>query len=99
MAGLQKSLAEAREGLREEWNRAQAAASERSAAMGRLEQARSVAAGILDELQDECSKFALTYLRVYRREFEGGPESGMLRASESPIGASCILHLWHPLYV
>ena len=60
-------MTDAQEGLRREWNRAHAAAAERSAAMDRLDQARGVASGILAELDNNRSLYQLEFSRLCDR--------------------------------
>jgi len=57
----QASLAQSKEGLQREWERAQAAASERSKAMAALEEARTAARGVLVDLEGGARRFAAAF--------------------------------------
>ena len=64
LRGVQVELSQAQEGLRHEWQRAQAAAGKRSEAMERLEEARSAARGKVEELGKDAQIFSAAYSRL-----------------------------------
>ncbi len=86
---LQSDLADAKEGLRREWTRAHAAASERSAAMDRLEQVKSVAVGILAKQRDSSAVYQSEYTRLYDhkgQDLEIPEEYWMASACRNTLG-------------
>lgn len=60
----QAEVEEARSGLQQEWQRAQAAAADRAVAMNRLDDARSDAVQLLASLDSKCEALSATYTKV-----------------------------------
>lgn len=87
--GLQKRIAEATEGLQSEWHRAQAAAAERSEAMGLLEQTRVNASGMFASLQADSESMASAFIRLRggtAEELQLNSEGWVSSQSKAPLG-------------